>query len=216
MGRAPGPGNMNKDELIGHSNRLAKKLKAADERIAALEQRLAKLGAQTDTLTGEAKAAEAEKNAVLKEMKALKQSVREQDPVGKGAYEIRTKNEQTILGRTRPAGTLIGYFTTIEGMEPISLAHALYYSTASVHEADAGELYTELMSKAQAAGDAVEIGQELAAAKETVDGANAHCADLENAIEDLNAEIAALKEAAGKGGKAGEKTGGKVSEKDSQ
>lgn len=109
-----------------------------------------------------------------------------------GAFEVRSKKDRKINGKLRPKGSVIGYITPVVGYEAINVTDSVACGTASVK---ACQEHDGSVNRADAESNA----QELAQAKQTVDAANAHCADLENAIEDLKAEIASLKEAAGKG-----------------
>ncbi len=148
-----------------------RQLNAANKRIAALEKDLSKantkihtqeqekrsLQRRVDHHDGRAKQLQAMVNdRDLKLAKLAEEGVR-QDPIGEGAFEVVTKNDQLINGRKRPKGTRLGFFTTIVGITPQVVVDSLHYGTAEITEGDSHELYTELMAREELVGQCARL-----------------------------------------------------------
>ena len=158
---------------INENGNLRKEIDRKDATIAKLNKDLEKIRVKSDQHDARAKSLQKEKNALELKLDETRAKIRNDDPIGKGAYEVRTLAAQQVNGRTKPAGTLLGFFTTVQGFEPTMLADALHYRSAVVKPADQHELFTELMGRADAT-------EKLASA--------------ENRIAELEKELAVLLE----------------------
>ena len=162
------------------NTQLSDQLARSDSRIRGLESDLLSARKQTDHYRDLAKSNEDARNAAEKELVEARSRVRNDEPIGQGAFEVVTaKDNQMVLGRRRPKGTLLGFFTCIEGFEPQMVVDAVHYGTGVVKEADQHELFTELMSRADST-------EKLAAA--------------EIRIQELEKQLKELAEDAGLGG----------------
>ena len=120
-----------------------------ESRIKGLEKDLLAARKQTDHYRGLAAQNEAGRNEAELKLKQSQSKLRNDEPIGKGAFEVVTaKDGQMVLGRKRPAGTLLGFFTCIEGLEPQMVIDAVRYGTGKIQEADQKDLFDELMSRA--------------------------------------------------------------------
>jgi len=164
--------------LEKRNTQLSDQLARGQSRIRGLEKDLNDARKRIDHYRDLAKANEDGRNAAEKSLQEAKSRVRSDEPIGKGAFEVVTaKDNQMVLGRRRPKGTLLGFFTCIDGYEPQMVVDALRYGTGVIKEADQHELFTELMSRADST-------EKLAVAENRV-------AELEQQLKDL-AEDAGL------------------------
>ena len=156
---------------INENGNLRKEIDRKDSKIVKLEKELEKARVKSDQHDARARSLQKEKNALEIKLDETRAKIRNDDPIGKGAYEIRTLKAQQVNGRTKPAGTLLGFFTTVDGFDPTMLADALHYRSAVIKHADQHELFTELMGRADAT-------EKLAAAENRI-------AELEKELADL-------------------------------
>lgn len=164
-------------KVIKDNGNLKKEVGRKDATIAKLEKNLERANTKCDQHDARAKQLQKEKNALEVKLDKLRASVRNDDPMGKGAFEVRTKAEQLVRGKLKPAGTLVGFFTTIEGFSATMLADALHYGSARLVKADHHELYTELMGRADQT-------ERLAVAEITIEEQRERIAALEAQLDE--------------------------------
>jgi len=157
------------------NTQLSDQLARSDSRIRGLEKDLLDARKRIDHYRSLAAQNEAGRNDAEKQLKESKSRLRNDEPIGKGAFEVVTaKDNQMVLGRRRPKGTLLGFFTCIEGFEPRMVVDAVHYGTGVIQNADQHELYTELMNRADST-------EKLAAAEN-------RNAELERQLKELAAD----------------------------
>ena len=127
--------------------RLGKEMNRKENELRSVRDGLDKAGKRADHYKALADSLGVRVSALELKIDELRGSIRADDPIGKGAYEVRTKAAQMIGTRSRPAGTLLGFFTCIEGFGPGMLVDAVHYGSAVVVEGDQHGLYTELMAR---------------------------------------------------------------------
>jgi uncharacterized protein involved in exopolysaccharide biosynthesis len=106
-------------------NKLARQVKltkSAKERGDELSKDLGKAKARIKSLQSEAKLME----------KQHAEEIASHDAVPAERYMVVARQEMPVAGKQRPAGTVIGFITAVEGAEPELVAHALYRSKASI------------------------------------------------------------------------------------
>lgn len=189
-----------KAQLQTQVNQLTNTLSAEKEKTTSLTNEVIAMRKQVKTSQTHAKACEDRANKILREAHDVDRMIAAN--VG-GSHQVVSKTDRKIRGVLEPVGTVIGFVTPAGHYTPQQVADAVCRGSGVIkpsikekeylNQTKSNEKITGLQKKVD------EQGEELEAARQTVDSANAHCADLENAIEDLKTEIASLKEAAGKG-----------------
>jgi len=175
--------------------KIQKDLSRLEAKNAGLAGDLDKMSERADIYKAKAERVEGVKNEIERELSDLKKESKMTDPIGKGAFAVRTKVEQLIMGTQRPAGTLIGYITGIEGFDSAMIVDAMYYGSAVAVKSDVHEVFEELESSTNESLEAVNKHQaaELNRKQELIEKA---AAEIEKQDSEITAAKGLLEEAA--------------------